>query len=175
MTIVEFFQLRAGRWLSQRTSHHLIVKRSENGTSEIQVDLLEVNDPEVVALCELHDFRPAQALCGAKVTWHGSMDWDNDDGKHQGSTVLVPIADGDTPQEGKLLRQQGYAEKTPVVGRYAMSADGVLSLITEYGTLYSEEKLWFPRPNICMRAGLTVGMSNVSSFCTEIRRTTPAS
>ena len=67
---------------------------------------------------------------------------------------------------------QGYAEQTPVVGRYVMSEDNILSLITEYGTVYSEEKFWFPDPDICLRAGLTTGLSNISSFCTETRHLT---
>lgn len=168
MNIQEFFQHRAGIWMSQRTSHHLIIKKAEGGKSEITVETLPADQPEVVALCDLHQFDPATVSCSARVSWDGSMEWDSDPGKHRGTTILVAIAE--TAQGGKLLRQQGYAEKAPVVGRYHVSDDGVLSLITEYGTLYSEEKLWFPRPNICMRAGLTVGMSNVASFCTEIRK-----
>jgi CpeS-like protein len=168
MNIKEFFQHRAGIWNSQRTSHHLIIKKSESGQSSIEVTFLEANDPEVAALCEEQGFNADRAFCGAKVTWNGSMDWDKKEGEHQGSTVLVAIQESENT--GILLRQQGYAEKAPVVGRYTMSAEGVLSLITEYGTVFSEEKLWFPRPNLCMRAGLTIGLSNVASFCTEMRK-----
>lgn len=178
MNIVEFFQHRAGTWTSHRTNHHLIIKRSEDGISEIHLEMLTSSDPQVVELCQQHGFSPEHALCAAKVTWNGSMAWDkkdNTDGNpHQGFTIFVPIADGDNLQQGKLLRHQGYAEKAPVVGRYIMGADDVLSLITEYGTVYSEEKFWFPRPDICLRAGLTIGMSNISSFCTEIRNTSPS-
>lgn len=174
MNIVEFFQHRAGSWTSHRTSHHLIIKRAEDGTSQINLEMLTLQDPEVVELCHKYGFTPDQALCAAKVTWDGSMAWDKDkttENNHQGFTIFVPIADGEDLQKGKLLRHQGYAEKAPVVGRYVMGSDNVLSLITEYDTVYSEEKFWFPRPNICMRAGLTIGLSNVSSFCTEIRKT----
>jgi hypothetical protein len=170
MTISDFFQHRAGTWASQRTSHHLIIKKSESGKSEIKVEFLASDTADVATLCQEYDFDPSLAICGAKVTWDGSMEWDKDSEKHQGSTIIVAIAEGENIQSGKLLRQQGYAEKTPVVGRYVMGEDGVLSLITEYGTLYSEEKLWFPRPNVCMRAGITIGMSNVASYCTEIRK-----
>ncbi len=170
MIISDFFQLRAGTWASQRTSHHLIIKKSESGKSEIKVEFLAATVDEVAALCLEYNFEPSQAICGARVTWDGSMEWDKDSEKHQGTTILVAIAEDENIQSGKLLRQQGYAEKSPVVGRYVMGADGVLSLITEYGTLYSEEKLWFPRPNVCMRAGITIGMSNVASYCTEIRK-----
>ncbi|WP_313949237.1 phycobiliprotein lyase [Leptolyngbya sp. FACHB-261] len=164
---MQFFQQSAGRWRSQRTSHHLVFQKSESGKSEIQIDILQPGSPEVIALCEQHGFDPAQALGGAKVTWSGTMEWDQE--KHEGSTVLVPIAEEDKPNEGKLLRQQGYAEKAPVAGRYSMGDDGVLSLITEYETMYSEEKLWFPRPNLRLRTGLIIGPSNMASFCSEIR------
>jgi len=175
MNIVEFFQYRAGTWTSNRTSHHIIIKKAEDGTSEINMEMLPLPDPQVTELCQLHGFDPKDALCGAKVTWNASMAWDKKDeaNSHQGFTILVPIA-GEDIKSGKLLRHQGYAEQTPVVGRYVMSDDNILSLITEYGTVYSEEKFWFPEPNICLRAGLTIGLSNVSSFCTEIRNV-PAS
>lgn len=169
MTIVDFFQHRAGQWVSTRTSHHLIIKKAESGKSEISVEYLDPSVTDVVKLCEQYEFPPNAAICGARVTWDGSMEWDQQSEQHRGSTVLVAIAEANI-NEGKLLRQQGYAEKTPVVGRYVMGGDGVLSLITEYGTLYSEEKLWFPRPNVCMRAGITIGMSNIASYCTEIRK-----
>jgi hypothetical protein len=170
MNIIEFFQQRAGIWSSQRTTHHLIIKKSESGKSEIKVANLDLGDEAVQSLCSLHQCDPAHAICAALVSWQGSMEWDTEPEKQSGSTVLVAIAETDHIQSGKLLRQQGYAEKTPVAGRYHLSDDGVLSLITEYGLLYSEEKLWFPKPNICMRAGLTTGMSNIASFCTEIRK-----
>lgn len=170
MNIIDFFQLRTGTWLSQRTSHHLIIKKSESGKSEITVSQLAVGDEAVTSLCALHQCDPAHAICAVTVSWQGTMEWDTAPNQQEGSTVLVAIAEGADISSGKLLRQQGYAEKTPVAGRYSLSVDGVLSLITEYGMVYSEEKLWFPRPNICMRAGLTTGMSNIASFCTEIRK-----
>ncbi len=177
MNIVEFFQHRAGTWTSTRTSHHLIIKRAESGTSEIHLEMLPVVDPQVIELCEQYGFSPELALCAAKVTWDGSMEWDKkentEENNHQGFTIFVPISDGDDMSQGKLLRHQGYAEKAPVVGRYVMGSDDVLSLITEYGTVYSEEKFWFPRPNLCLRVGITIGMSNVTSFCTEIRKPLP--
>ncbi|MFN3926103.1 MAG: phycobiliprotein lyase [Pseudanabaenaceae cyanobacterium] len=170
MNIVEFFQLREGTWISQRTSHHLIIRKSESGKSEIQVNNLSLQDDAVTSLCALHQCDPNHAICAAVVSWQGTMEWDNAPDQQTGSTVLVAISETEDMQAGKLLRQQGYAEKTPIAGRYYLSEDGVLSLITEYGMIYSEEKLWFPRPNICMRAGLTTGVSNIASFCTEIRK-----
>jgi hypothetical protein len=76
------------------------------------------------------------------------MEWDEDKEKHKGSTVLVPFPTQTKPNEGQLLREMGYAEKAPVAGRYIMGSDGALTLITDYETMYSEERLWFASPNL---------------------------
>jgi hypothetical protein len=169
MNIVEFFQQSAGKWFSQRTSHHLAFKQSESGKSDIVIEMLPSDDPEVVKLCEQYEIEPALALCGARVTWNGTMEWDEE--KHTGSTVLVPIADPENPNEGKLLREMGYAEKAPVAGRYRVGDDEALTLITEYESMYSEERLWFASPNLRLRTSILkrFGGFSMATFCSEIR------
>jgi hypothetical protein len=97
------------------------------------------------------------------------MEWDEE--KHIGSTVLVPIANPEQPNEGQLLREMGYAEKAPVAGRYIMGSDDALTLITEYETMYSEERLWFASPNLRLRTSILkrFGGFSMASFCSEIR------
>lgn len=169
MNIVDFFQQSAGKWFSQRTSHHLAFKQSESGKSDIVIEMLPSNDLEVVKLCEQYEIDPALALCGARVTWNGTMEWDEE--KHTGSTVLVPVADPENPNEGKLLREMGYAEKAPVAGRYQMGDDQALILITEYESMYSEERLWFASPNLRLRTSILkrFGGFSMATFCSEIR------
>jgi hypothetical protein len=169
MNIVEFFQQSAGKWFSQRTSHHLAFKQSESGKSDIVIEMLPSDNPEVVKLCEQYEIDPTLALCGARVTWNGTMEWDEE--KHAGSTVLVPIADPENPNEGKMLREMGYAEKAPVAGRYIMGADEALTLITEYESMYSEERLWFASPNLRLRTSILkrFGGFSMATFCSEIR------
>lgn len=169
MDITEFFQQSSGQWFSQRTSHHLAFKQAESGKSNIQIEMLPATAAEVQQLCEQHSIDPALALCGARVTWDGTMEWDEE--KHAGSTVLVPIADPDDPTQGKLLREMGYAEKAPVAGRYSMGSDNALTLITEYETMYSEERLWFASPNLRLRTSILkrFGGFSMASFCSEIR------
>ncbi|MBD1861860.1 MULTISPECIES: phycobiliprotein lyase [Trichocoleus] len=169
MNIVEFFQQSAGKWFSQRTSHHLAFKQSESGKSDIVIEMLPSDNPEVVKLCEQYEIDPTLALCGARVTWNGTMEWDEE--KHTGSTVLVPIADPENPKEGKLLREMGYAEKAPVAGRYKMGDDEALTLITEYESMYSEERLWFASPNLRLRNSILkrFGGFSMATFCSEIR------
>ncbi|WP_448597085.1 phycobiliprotein lyase [Thermoleptolyngbya sp.] len=169
MDIIEFFEQSSGKWFSQRTSHHLAFKQTESGRSDIVIDLLSKDDPAVVALCQQYEIDPALALCGARVTWDGTMEWDKE--KHEGSTVIVPVADADQPSEGKMLREQGYAEKAPVAGRYVMGDDDSLTLITEYETMYSEERLWFASPNLRLRTSILkrFGGFSMATFCSEIR------
>jgi hypothetical protein len=169
MDIMEFFQLSAGKWFSQRTSHHLAFKQSESGKSELKIELLDKQDPAVIQLCQQYEIEPALALGGARVSWDGTMEWDEE--KHVGSTILVPVADPEQPGQGKLLREMGYAEKAPVAGRYLMGNDEALTLITEYETMYSEERLWFASPNLRLRTSILkrFGGFSMASFCSEIR------
>jgi len=169
MDIKEFFEQSAGRWFSQRTSHHLAFKQAENGKSNITIEMIVADAPEVVQLCQQYEVDPDSAICGARVTWDGTMDWDEE--KHQGSTVLVPVADPDKPNEGKLLREMGYAEKAPVAGRYIMGDDQALTLITDYETMYSEERLWFASPNLRLRTSILkrFGGFSMASLSSEIR------
>jgi CpeS-like protein len=163
MTISDFFQLRAGKWVSQRTSHYPIIKKSESRKSEIGFELLPLDAIEVVNLCRSANLDPSIAICGAKVTWLKELE------KQGGASILVAIAEGEN-QSGKLLLQEGTQKIA--IGRYLMGEDEILNLIIDTDSLHSEEKLWFPRPNVCMRAGITTGATNVTSYCTEIRKST---
>lgn len=169
MDIKEFFEQSAGKWFSHRTSHHLAFKQSESGKSDITIEMLAADDPEVIKLCQQYEVDPNIATCGARVNWNGTMEWDEE--KHTGSTVLVPVPDADNPHAGKLLREMGYAEKVPVAGRYVMGDDGALTLITEYETMASEERLWFASPNLRMRVSVLkrFGGFSMASFTSEIR------
>jgi len=171
MDIQEFFDLSAGKWFSQRTSHHLAFKQAESGKSDIVIETLPKDHPEVIQLCEQNKVDPNLATGGARVVWDGLMEWDEDKEKHSGSTVLVPIPDPEKPNEGILLREMGYAEKAPVAGRYVMGNDEALTLITEYDTMYSEERLWFASPNLRLRHSILkrFGGFSMASFCSEIR------
>jgi hypothetical protein len=171
MDIQEFFNLSAGKWFSQRTSHHLAFKQAESGKSNIVIETLPKDHPEVVKLCEQHNVDPSLATGGARVAWDGSMEWDEDKEAHSGSTVIVPIPDGEKLNEGLLLREMGYAEKAPVAGRYVMGSDDALTLITDYETMYSEERLWFASPNLRLRHSILkrFGGFSMASFCSEIR------
>lgn len=168
---MDFFRLSAGQWNSQRTTHHLPFRRAELGGSVISVQALEAADPGVVEICQLHNVDPSLAVGGALVTWQGSMAWDKEDENHEGRTVFALVPDADNPQVGQLLRERGYAEIVPVIGRYEIDAEGGLLLTTEYETMSSIERFWFANPNLRLRTSVVkrFGGFSTASFCAESR------
>ena len=172
MDAVKFFQQSAGRWHSSRTTHHLAFKRSEIGESNIEVQSLEADSPQIIALCEMHQVSPSITVGGSHVSWLGTMAWDKEDEEnHEGNTVFAIEPDADNPPRGSLLRERGYAEIVPVVGRFHMDDDGVSVLTTEYDTMSSIERFWFASPNMRMRTSTIkrFGGFNSASFCVETR------
>ncbi|MBI4781452.1 MAG: phycobiliprotein lyase [Oscillatoriophycideae cyanobacterium NC_groundwater_1537_Pr4_S-0.65um_50_18] len=171
MDVMEFFQLSTGKWRSQRTTHHLAFRRSEAGESEIRVEALAADHPQVVEICKLHEVDPKLAIGGAFVSWEGSMGWDKEDENHQGSTVFALIPDAEQPRQGIMLRERGYAEIVPVAGHYHMDEEDGLVLTTEYETMSSEERFWFPSPSLRMRTSTVkrFGGFSTATFCTEFR------
>jgi hypothetical protein len=171
MDVMEFFQQSTGKWRSQRTTHHLAFRRSETGESEIYVEALAPDHPKVLEICELHNTNPDQAIGGAFVTWHGYMGWDKEDENHQGSTVFVLVPDETDARQGSLLRERGYAEIVPVIGRYRMDDEDGLVLTTEYDTMSSIERFWFNGSGVRLRSSTVkrFGGFSTATFCTEFR------
>jgi hypothetical protein len=167
---LEFFQKSAGTWRSQRTTHHLAFRRAEKGGSEIYVNPLNADDPKVIEICQMHEVEPATAIGGAYVKWDGTMAWDKEDGEtHSGETVFALVPDDETGRKGKLLREVGYVEVVPVIGRYEIDDEEALVLITDYPSMSSYERFWFPAPNVRMRASTVkrFGGFSQATFCTE--------
>ena len=172
LEVVDFFERSAGRWRSQRTTHHLAFRRAEVGDSEISVFALGASDPEVQELCRFHEVDPALAVCGSRVSWQGTMGWDRDnEGGHEGKTIFAIVPDQDDPLRGCLLRERGYAEIMPVVGRYHLDAEGGLNLTTEYETMSSIERFWFANSGLRLRTSTVkrFGGFSTASFCSEAR------
>ena len=166
---MDFFRMSEGRWHSQRTTHHLAMRRTELGHLEITASVLAADAPDVAKICQMHDVDPERAIGGAAVQWHGAMAWDEADKQQEGATVLVLVPDEDDARRGQLLREKGYAETNPVVGRYQVDNQDGLLLTTEYATMSSVERFWFPRPDLRLRTSTVIGLSNTASFCAETR------
>jgi hypothetical protein len=168
---MEFFQKSAGKWRSQRTTHHLPFRRAETGGSDIKVETLSADHPRILEICQMHEVDPKLAAGGAYVTWDGSMAWDKEDENHQGDTVFALIPDADNPRCGQLLRERGYAEIVPVAGRYELDREDGLVLITEYQTMSIIERFWFVNPDLRLRTSTVkrFGGFNTATFCAESR------
>jgi len=168
---MEFFQRSAGKWTSQRTTHHLAFRRAESGDSDIFVEALKADHPKIVEICEMHSYDPNLAIGGAFVSWDGSMAWDKEDETHAGNTVFALIPDTDNPKSGVLLRERGYAEIVPIAGRYHIDELDGLVLATEYDTMLTLERFWFANPNLRLRTSTVqrFGGFNTATFCTESR------
>ena len=164
-----FFRLSCGRWRSQRSSHHLLHRQAEAGSSYIEVVELEVSDPQLVAIAELHGEDPAHLVGGCRVRWSGSMAWDKAGEAHEGESVFGLIPTDTLGREGLLLRDRGYAETAPVAGRFAMDERDALLLTTAYETMNSLERFSFAGPNVRLRTSTVEGLSNTASFCIETR------
>lgn len=171
MDVMEFFQLSAGKWRSQRTTHHLAFRLAEAGESEIQIEALGIDHPKVLEICELHQVDPSLAVGGSFVSWQASMGWDQADENHEGSTVFVLVPEFPGARKGTLLRERGYAEVVPVAGQYHMDDEGALVLTTEYETMSSVERFWFASPSLRMRTSTVkrFGGFSTATFCTEFR------
>jgi hypothetical protein len=171
MDAMEFFRRSAGLWRSQRTTHHLAFKRSELGESQIRVSVLLADDPAIIALCQLHQIDPEEAMGGCCVSWEGSLSWDNNGENHDGKTVFALVPDRENSRCGRLLRDFGYAEIVPVVGQYAVDEADALVLSTEYETMSSVERFWFAHPDVRVRTSVLKrwGGFSTASLCTEIR------
>ncbi len=166
-----FFQQSAGKWRSQRTTHHLPFRRAETGSSEITVETLTEKDPKIAEICEMHSCSPESSVGGSYVTWDGAMQWDKEDENHKGETVFALIPDATNPRAGKLLRERGYAEITPVAGEYYLDNQDALVLSTEYETMSIYERFWFVTENVRLRTSTVkrFGGFNTATFCIEVR------
>lgn len=170
MDILEFFQLSAGKWFSQRTVHNLASGDLQGGKLELNIEILPQSDRSIHQICDRHQVDPALAsLAGARVTWEGTPNPKQP--KEIGSTVLVPIANTDKREEGVLL-QQNANSNTILESRYVINKSEVLILVTESENFYAEERLWFLIPNLRLRSSLVKQSNGVAfaSFYSEIRR-----
>lgn len=166
---ISFFRLSCGRWRSQRSSHHLLHRQAEAGSSWIEVVEILPEDPRLVAIAALHGEDPTGLVGGCRVRWSGSMAWDKAGEAHEGESVFGLIPTDGLGREGLLLRDRGYAETAPVAGRFAMDAQDGLLLTTAYETMSSLERFSFAGPDVRLRTSTVEGLSNTASFCIETR------
>ena len=167
---LSFFRLSCGRWMSQRSQHHLLHRRAEAGASFIVVEELLKGDERLAEIAKRNDQDVSQIIGGCWVRWSGSMAWDRAGESHEDQTMFGLIPSDEAGRDGLLLRDRGYAEKAPVAGQFRMDDENGLILTTDYEMMSSLERFWFAGPNLRLRTSTVQGLSNNASFCMETRQ-----
>ncbi|WP_404784044.1 phycobiliprotein lyase [Altericista sp. CCNU0014] len=174
MDIQSFFQLCDGKWISQRTTHHLIDQNNQSGRSDLWGEILEGSHGEIAALCQQLDVDPSSARCGLRLRWSEVTEayQSRFKPKEEGMALLVAIA-SDSPHSGQLLRSLNSANG--VTGTYSIGTDEALTLRLEDANVISEERIWFASPNLRLRSSSIKKDDTVciTTFCSEIRMATP--
>jgi CpeS-like protein len=175
MDVQEFFELSAGKWFSQKTSHHLTLKQSEQGKSDLAIEILPNDDPQMLQLCQQAGIDRSLTWGGAKYTWKGTTHWDTQQqsqANQQGSSIVVAIPDKPFANTGRLFQASSIANISPVIAQYNLGDDDALTLTIDNNGTHSEERIWFESPNVRVRTTIVTRANgdNIATFYSEIRR-----
>jgi hypothetical protein len=168
-TMMDFFRKSQGVWFTQRTVHQFDSGMEQSGESKLYVQEVESTDPRIQTVCEAQGVDPAIAVGGASFMWKEHED--QREPNPEQAAILVDVPDDETRRSGKLLRNQGYIEKIPVVSRYWFGQDGILTIDTDYENSQGQERCWFITDNFRVRVS-TVRMVNgvyLMTYCSERR------
>jgi hypothetical protein len=127
-------------------------------------------DDRVQKICASQDIDFTIASCGASFIWQ-AHEVDGADPNPDHAAILVDVPHDASGRSGKLLRNQGYVERIPVVSRYWFGDDGILTIDTEYDNNQGQERCWFITDDFRVRVG-TVRMNNgvyQMTYCSERR------
>jgi CpeS-like protein len=169
MTMMDFFRKSAGIWFTQRSVHHFDTVADESGESNLIVEVIEPSDPRVREICQVQQVDPSQARGGAMFSWQSNIKEFVYDEKY--AAILVDVPDDDSGRTGRLVRDRGYVEFIPVMGRYAFAEDGVLTIDTEYEKSQGQERCWFINDDFRVRVSTSrmMGGVNLMAYCSERR------
>jgi hypothetical protein len=175
MDVKEFFELSAGKWFSQKTSHHLTLKQSEHGKSDLVIDILPSEDPQIVQLCQQANVDRSSIWGGAKYTWKGTTQWDaqqQSPANQQGAAIVILVPSQPGAKSGTLFRTNiGSAQTAPIAAKYTLGEDNALTLVTKDERIHSEERIWFESDNVRLRTTIVSQPNDdaLAAFYTEIR------
>jgi hypothetical protein len=147
---IAFFQQSAGSWQSRRRYYTLANNETQEVVSDITIEFLAGNRPELVELGARHELS-IPMLFGAKVTWESSYITPNRK-PSVGETVFGIRGD-------VMYRDRGFATPKPVTAQYKFTGERTLVLRTEYNGSAFEEELkligenYRTRQTIISRAG----------------------
>ncbi|MEM8807233.1 MAG: phycobiliprotein lyase [Cyanobacteria bacterium P01_G01_bin.38] len=169
MTMMDFFRKSEGVWFTQRAVHHFDSVADESGESNLIVKVVEADDPRIVEICKSQGVDPAKSVGGAEFSWQSNTKEFTYDAKY--AAVLVDVPDDDSLLSGQLVRDRGYVENMPVVGRYWFAQDGVLTIDNEYEKNQGQERCWFITDDFRVRVSTTrlINGVNLMAYCSERR------
>ena len=169
MTMMDFFKKSEGTWYIQRSVHHFDSTEDESGESNITVTTVKSDDSRVIEICNQHRVDPALASGGASFTWQVNLDTRDFDPDN--AAVLVAVPNSADRRSGRILRDVGYVDGKPVIGRYRFADDGVLTITTDYDNNQGQERAWFLTDDFRVRVSTVRMMNgvNLMAYCSERR------
>ncbi|MBR8829885.1 MAG: Phycocyanobilin lyase subunit CpcU [Chroococcopsis gigantea SAG 12.99] len=160
MDVKEFMTSCVGKWFSQRTSYQITDGEMENNKSDLTIDYLEPDHPDVVNMCTTKGIDGNLCVGALKTSWDTSVDWGKPKGV--GSTLLILLTDG------QFL-------KSSAVGHYSLGKDSAITLTLQEKDYQTEERIWFAGENLRLRTSITQHSDGTQQtvFYSEIRKVTP--
>ncbi len=174
MNVREFFELSAGKWFSQKTSQHLTLKQSEHGKSDLVIEILPPNSPQLLQLCQQAGVEPSSIWGGIKYIWKGTISWDTptqNAANPSGESIAIAIPDSPTANTGKFFHITSGNTHPAQVASYTIGDDNALTFVTENDRIRSDERVWFESDNVRLRTTIVTQPSgdSLASFYSEIR------
>ena len=144
------FERSVGQWTSQRRYYTLESGETQEVVSNLSVEFLNADHPDILALAKMHDLDSA-IICGVSSSWESN--YSSPSRKQATGSTVFGI-------KGNILyRDRGFATPKPVVASYEFRDRNTMQLHTEYsGSAFDEElKLvgdnYRTRQTIISRAG----------------------
>jgi CpeS-like protein len=174
MNVREFFELSAGKWFSQKTSQHLTLKQSEHGKSDLVIEVLANDSPQVIQLAALAAIEPSSISVAVKYTWKGTVAWDaqtQNPANQQGESIALAIPAAPASNAGRLIHASTNSGNAPQIAQYTLGDDNALTLVTNHEDNCTEERVWFESDNVRVRTTITTQANgeSLASFYSEIR------
>ncbi|MBD2327867.1 phycobiliprotein lyase [Alkalinema sp. FACHB-956] len=173
MTLMAFFRKSEGMWFTNRAVHHFDRGADESGESNLHIQVLDASDSRVHKICLAQGIDPSFAMGGASFAWQQNLDDEAPNPNY--AAILVDIPDDATGRSGRILRNEGYVEKIPVISRYWFGQDGLLTIETEYENNQGQERCWFITDDFRVRVSTVrmMGGINLMAYCSERRCVAP--
>ena len=145
-----FFERSVGRWTSQRRYYTLKSGETQEVVSNLSVEFLDADHPDILALAKMHDLDTA-IICGVRSSWESN--YISPSRKQATGSTVFGI-------KGNILyRDRGFATTKPVFATYELRDRNTMQLHTEYGGSAFNEELklvgesYRTRQTIISRAG----------------------